>query len=246
MTIFSGPAGKHITSAWASLNLTQYLAGINVESQASTYFDETEGAAYGEIAIETLPPDVISTTKTAAFRSAYEAEYDEAPTYTAGASYDAVYVLKDALTRADSLVVADIQAALADTDYEGSAYNVKYTSELGSQLGIAPNGSKVPIPGAPTNITVHDLYTGSTIGVIDDKYIQPYFSQWQKNGVKKTLWGKVPVASRSLSADLEWPINHAEHGYTAPVDAPGFEFSLVLITLANFAVLVHMRKRRKN
>ena len=78
MTIFSGPAGKHITSAWASLNLTQYLAGINVEAQSSTHFAETEGAAYGEIAIETLPPDVESTTKTAAFRTAYEAEYDEA------------------------------------------------------------------------------------------------------------------------------------------------------------------------
>ncbi|MHA1221163.1 MAG: hypothetical protein ACTSQB_05470, partial [Candidatus Heimdallarchaeota archaeon] len=239
-------AGKHITTAWASLNMTQYLAGINVEAQASTYFEETEGAAYGEIAIETLPPDVISTTKTAAFRTAYDAEYDEAPTYTAGASYDAVYVIKDAITRANSLVVADLQAALLTTDYEGSAYNVKYTNENGSQLGIAPDGSKVPIPGAPTDIKVHDLYTKSTIGVLDDKYIQPYFSQWQKDGVKKTLWGNVPVASRSLGADLEWPINHAEHGYTAPVDAPGFEISIVLIALANFAVLVHVRKRRRN
>ena len=64
-----------------------------------------------------------------------------------------------------------------------------------------------------------------------------------------TLWGKEPVASRSLSANLEWPINHAEHGYTVPTvptETPGFEISFVLMSLVGLAILVQMRKRRKN
>ncbi|MFW9916759.1 MAG: ABC transporter substrate-binding protein, partial [Candidatus Thorarchaeota archaeon] len=188
MPIFAGAAGKHITEAWASLNLAQYLAGINVGAQSDSYFEETEGSAYGEIELESTPPDINSTTKTHLFRAGYWIEYGEKPSLTAFTSYDAVYVIKDALERADSTNAADLQAVLATTDFEGAAYTIRFTSELGSQNDTAADGSKVPVPGAPTGITVHDAYSEFTVYKIDETYIRGYYVQWQQGGVKKTVW----------------------------------------------------------
>jgi len=249
MTVFSGPAGKQITLAWASLNMTQMMAGINVECQASTYFVDTEGAAYGEIELEIAPPDVSPTSKTGAFRTAYKAKTSEEPTYTAFGSYDSIYVLKDAIERADSLEATPLQAALKDTNYEGASYQIQFTSEPGSQLGVDSSGNKVPIPGAPTNITVHDMYTKTTVGVRNAPHPVSYFAQWQKGGVKKTIWGAATTMSgENITAVIQYPINHAEHGYVptkAPQGTPGFELPLVLFVLGNLIILVRMRKRKK-
>jgi branched-chain amino acid transport system substrate-binding protein len=251
MPIFSGPAGRHITRAWASLDMPQYLAGINVEAQSSTHFEETQGAAYGEIELETLPPDIEKTPKTTPFRNAFKDEYGELPTYTAFASYDAVYVIKTAIEAADATAVADLQAELTTMDYQGAAYNIKFTSETGSQLGVAPNGTKVPIPGAPTNITVHDLYTRGTVGVIETKYIQGYYAQWQQGGVKKTIWTRLDetVATRNITKHIEWPIDHDKHGWEEEAEdddeIPGFELPIVLLVLGNLAALVHLQRRKK-
>jgi branched-chain amino acid transport system substrate-binding protein len=225
MTIFSGPAGRHISQAWHTNDLSQMLAGINVESQSSTFFDETEGACYGEIELETCPPDINQTTKTGPFRDAYFAEYGELPTYTAFASYDAIYVLKDAIERADSTDAADLQAALATTDYLGAAYRIKFTSEDNvfhhplfgypyGQVGYYDNGSRyVLVPGAE-DVIVHDLYTPSTVGVRGQPYIQGYFAQWQQGGVKRTVWGNGSSPfTENLTKTMEWPIDHSEHGW---------------------------------
>ncbi len=272
MQIFSGPVGKYVTEAWASLDMPQMLAGINVESQASTFFKETEGASYGEIEMETCPPDQVKTPKTTAFRNAYSAKYGEQPTYTSFASYDAVNVIVDAIERADATDVASLQLALADTDYEGAGYWIKYTSEPGSQLGVNSTGQPAPIPGAPTDITVHDLYTRASIGAVDDKYIQGYFAQWQQGGAKKTIWTRIGenVTHRDLTAHIEWPIDHSAHGYVTststttetgtltetetesesettkePESIPGFELPLILMILVNLAIVGHMRQRKK-
>ncbi|MFQ5980221.1 MAG: ethylbenzene dehydrogenase-related protein [Candidatus Heimdallarchaeota archaeon] len=203
MTLFGGSAGKHVTAAWASLNLTQYLAGINVEAQSLNYFDETQGAAYGEIELESMPPDVNKTSKTDFFRQAYTAEYGEEPSQDAFISYDAVYVIKDALERANSTYAALLQMALLTTDYEGATYKIKFTNETYTD----------PIT-SDTNIA-HDLYTRGTIGVIDDTYHQGYYVQWQQGGAKKTVWTRPEetAVTRNLTKHLEWPINHSAHGF---------------------------------
>ncbi|MFW9917332.1 MAG: ABC transporter substrate-binding protein [Candidatus Thorarchaeota archaeon] len=251
MPIFSGPAGRHITRAWASLDMPQYLAGINVEAQSSTHFEETQGAAYGEIELETLPPDIEKTPKTKPFREAFKDEYGELPTYTAFASYDSVYLIKAAIEAADSTAVADIQAELSTIDYQGAAYNIKFTNEPGSQWGVADNGTKVPIPGTPDNITVHDLYTRGTVGVVETKYIQGFYAQWQQGGVKKTIWTTLDetVATRNVTKHIEWPIDHAEHGWEEDTgegdEIPGFELPMVLLVLGNLAMIVHLQRRKK-
>ncbi|MFX0086079.1 MAG: ABC transporter substrate-binding protein [Candidatus Hodarchaeota archaeon] len=237
-TIFSGPVGGYIPQVWAALDLPMFLAGINVESQVSTYFDETEGACYGEIELETCPPDVEPNPNTAPFRTAYFALYDEMPTYTAFASYDAVMVLKEAIEAANSAVPADIEAALVNTEHIGTAYTIKFTSEDGPHWTVAENTTtglpyEVPIltnDTYPTGIpkgsfVVHDLYTNGSVGVDGRPYNVGYWAQWQQGGVKKTVWHigdpkgyndlYSPMDSqRNLTAgNLIWPINHADHGW---------------------------------
>jgi branched-chain amino acid transport system substrate-binding protein len=259
MTIFSGPAGRHITEAWAALNMTQFLAGINVEAQSSTHFEETEGAAYGEMYLIALPPDINYTTKSASFRQAYFDEYDELPTYTAAAAYDAIYVFADAIERAKSYESADIQAALAETDYLGASYKIKFTSEPNvwthplfgypyGHVAYYDNGTRYVIPGVPTNLIVHDLYTTSGFASLGKPYVQGFWVQWQKNGEQQTIWGEDAVETRKITDHIEWPINHAEHGYTPPEEegTPSFEVALSLLALINLAAIIQIRKRKKH
>jgi branched-chain amino acid transport system substrate-binding protein len=284
MQIFSGPVGRKVTQAWHALDLPQFLAGINVESQASTYFDELEGGSYGEIELETCPPDISQTNKTDAFRAAYVARYGEEPTYTAFASYDSIYVLKDAMERADSIVAADIKAALITTHYTGTAYEIKFTSEDNvwthpifgypyGQVGYYENGSRYVIVPGSEDLTVHDLYTPSTVGVRGQPYIQGYFAQWQYGGEKKTVWSKGPTLPDdigNLSLTLEWPIDHSDTGYveettttttttatgTGPIvttttttttvtDIPGFGVSLAFFVLICVVSVSFKRRRNK-
>ncbi|MFX1534926.1 MAG: ABC transporter substrate-binding protein [Promethearchaeota archaeon] len=231
-TIFSAPVGRYVTVAWHSLNLPQYLAGINVESQASTYFDELEGACYGEIEAQTDAPDFNQTIKTGPFRAAYYAEYAETPTYTAIASYDSVYLIKDAIERADSIVPEHIQNALLTTDYQGTVYKIKFTSEDNQTT-------------APTPTTVHDLWTSSTIGVDGRPYYQGYYCQWQKGGVKKTIFlGQFRDITENV---IQAPINHSDHGWTSavPVTTPGLELPIVAFSIVFIAAIALSFKKRK-
>ncbi len=248
MTILSGPVGKHVGKAWGSLDMPQFLAGINVEAMAHDYFDNSQGLAYGEICVEIAPPGLDRTTKSAAFKTAYASEYGgDRPTYTSSIAYDSVYTLKEAIEDANSVEKADIQAALANIDYEGAGYHIRFTSEPGSQLGVDENGFPANITGAPTNITVHDMYTSATVGVRDTTYMQGFYAQWQRKGEKVTIWGQNPIATSNISASLEWPIDHADHGWTPDEDeeSPGFEWPLILLVLGNLALITHLQRRRK-
>ena len=234
------------------------LAGINVEAQSSTHFEETEGAAYGEIYLIALPPDINVTSKSGPFRQAFYDEHDELPTYTAAASYDAIYVIADAIERAKSFDSADIQAALDDTDYLGASYKIKFTSEPNvwthpifgypyGHVAYYDNGTRYVIPGVPTDLIVHDLYSTSGLASQGTPYVQGFWVQWQKDGKQKTIWGYDPVATRKITDHIEWPINHADHGYTPPEEdgVPSFEVALSVLALFNLAAIIQIRKRKK-
>jgi branched-chain amino acid transport system substrate-binding protein len=230
MHIFKGPVGRKVPQAWHILNLPQYLAGINVESQSNSFFVETEGACYGEIELELIAPDISSTNKTDAFRTAYIAKYGELPTYTSFVTYDAIYVLKDAMERANSLDVANLQTALALTNYNGASHMIRFTSEDNvwthpifgypyGQVGYYDNGSRFVIVPGQEDVIVHDLYTTATIGVRGYPYMSGTFVQWQYGGVKKTIWGLGPGIDDdigNLTIKLEWPIDHNDTGYIFP------------------------------
>lgn len=273
MTICSGPVGKYVPQAWAAHDLPQMLAGINVESQVSTFFDDTEGACYGEIELETCPPDVEPNENTGPFRTKYVKEYDEEPTYTAFASYDAMYVLKEALEDADSFEVDDLEASLLKTNFKGQAYTIKFTNENGPHWTVAINETSgmpyyIPIlkyangTGYPMgSFKVHDLYTHGTYGLDGRPYNIGYWAQWQKGGDKKTIWhlpsdpsgfndSYSPMGTtRKLDESIleKAPFNHTDHGWTSKAAAsPGLELPIVFLGLGFIAAIaIFHRKKRK-
>ncbi|OLS20738.1 MAG: hypothetical protein HeimC2_36060 [Candidatus Heimdallarchaeota archaeon LC_2] len=235
LPLFSAPVGQRVSEQWAALGLNEdlYLAGINVAAQDSDYLEDTGDAAIGEITLLAAPPDQNPTSTSAAFKTAYEAEYGELPTYTAFAAFDAVMILKDAIERAGSFASADIHAVLPDTDYKGVSATIRFTSE--SSAGQVASAS-VPDTLKPFNNTVaHDLYTTSTIGVSGFPFNQPYFAQWFADGSQGAIWAGTSTGYKSAEAPSYAP--ESDDGFL-----PGFEGIFVAFAIGTFVVL----RKRKN
>jgi branched-chain amino acid transport system substrate-binding protein len=243
LTLFSAPVGKSVTEAWAELNMSQLLAGINVEAQKSTYFVDTAGAAYGEIALQTA--DINNPTpKGKAFSDAYKAKYGEEPTYTSFASYDAVYLIMEAMKASGGITSEKIEEGLTNIDYEGASAKIKFTSEIGPQYAYFANFTPYIIPGFPArgDIVVHDLYTPDDIGTSGNGYVEPVMVQWQKNGERKTVY--VNLATRDTGL-VEFPINHADFGeIPGQTTSPGFEIATILVVIPIFVAISISRRKR--
>ena len=120
MTALSGPVGIPYARAWEELQIPAASVGINVMAQADDFFVNTGGFGNYEMTLNTLARDVELTEKTLPFIEAFIAETGEMPTYNAG-TYDALYVLKEAIERADSVDMDDIVVELENTDYNSVA-----------------------------------------------------------------------------------------------------------------------------
>jgi hypothetical protein len=258
LTLFSAPVGKAVTEQWAAtgLNDKMYLAGINVAAQDSEYFTTTGNAAAGEIAISNAPPDANPTANTAAFRTAYAAKYGEEPTYTAMGAYDAVFILKEAIERADAITKEAIHAELPNTDYTGVTARIKFTAE--SSAGQVASSSVPESLKIFTNAVAHDLYTPSTIGVAGFPYAQPYFGQWSVSGEMKTVWGASTtgyepiIAPPYVVATTTTTTSTSGSGTSGTSDTsddeaflPGFEFIAVLFTTTFVTTVYNFRIRRR-
>jgi branched-chain amino acid transport system substrate-binding protein len=244
LTLFSAPVGKAVTEQWAALGLNKkmFLAGINVAAQDSAYSEDTGGASAGEIAISNAPPDASPTTKTDAFRTAYEAKYGEKPTYTAMGAYDSVFILKEAIERAGEATSAAIHAELPNTDYIGVTARIKFTSES-SAYQVA--SSSVPTSlKIFTNAVAHDLYTPSTIGVSGFPYAQPYFGQWTESGEMVTVWGGTSEGYTAIQSPPYEAKNTAgdsgDEGFL-----PGMDYLTTLFATTFILSVYNIRMRRR-
>jgi len=120
MTALSGTVGIPYARAWEELEIPAASVGINVMAQADDFFENTGGFGNYETTLNTLARDVELTEMTLPFIDAFIEETGEMPTYNAG-TYDAIYILKEAIERADSVDADDIVVELENTDYDGVA-----------------------------------------------------------------------------------------------------------------------------
>ena len=125
MTALSGPVGIPYARAWEELQIPAASVGINVMAQADDFFVNTGGFGNYEMTLNSLARDVALTEKTLPFIEAFIAETGEMPTYNAG-TYDALYVLKEAIERADSVEMDDIVVELENTDYNSVAGRIVF------------------------------------------------------------------------------------------------------------------------
>lgn len=119
MTALSGTVGVAYGRTWGELKIPAASVGINVMAQADDFVDNTGGFGNYEMTLNVYARDVNLTEETADFMEAFIDEMGETPTYNAG-TYDALYILKEAIERAGSLAEDDIVAELEETDYVGT------------------------------------------------------------------------------------------------------------------------------
>jgi len=152
-TALSGPAGIPYAAKWGELQVPAASVGINVQAQDDGFWTATGGKGDYEMTMNIYARDVEITTKTKPFVDAFIAEKGVVPTYNAG-TYDAIYILKEAIERADSLDNDAIVVELEKTDYIGTAgkvmfdqtHDVKWGPGLVTAIGVQwQNGSLVGV-----------------------------------------------------------------------------------------------------
>jgi len=126
MTYFSGPVGVVYAKQWGELEIPAASVGINVEAQKMGFWDATDGKGNYDDTLNTYAR-IKQTDKTIPFYDKFINETGEFPTYTAG-TYDAVYILKDAIERAGTLDSDAVVTELEKTEYFGSAGRIMFTS----------------------------------------------------------------------------------------------------------------------
>jgi len=126
LTIISGPVGIPYARQLGELQIPVASVGINVESQKDGFFAATNQFGNYETTLNTYAKGVAITAKTNVFFEKFVQVNKQTPTYCAG-TYDALYVLKDAIERADKLDSDSVVTALEKTDYTGTAGRIVFT-----------------------------------------------------------------------------------------------------------------------
>ncbi len=127
--LVAGAPGNVISQQWGELQIPAALVGVNNEAGRFTHWKTTNGKCnYLHTAIGLV--DAPLTPKTQAFIKEYMRRYktDESPVYTGYAAYDALYILKAAMERANSLDPDAIVPALEKTDHVGVTGRTTFSS----------------------------------------------------------------------------------------------------------------------
>ncbi len=111
--------GVRPTVQWRTKKFPILFAGWSSQAGTSSFWKDTNGAAAGTISGNVAAPTAALTPKTIPFVKAYEARFNESPTYNAYSTYDAIYILKSAIERAHSTHADALVTALEGTDYVG-------------------------------------------------------------------------------------------------------------------------------
>ncbi|MEW5932709.1 MAG: ABC transporter substrate-binding protein [Bacillota bacterium] len=123
-TYLSAAAGVPYARQWGELQIPAASAGINVEAQAKGFMQATDNKGDYECTLNFYGPVQI-TPKTIPFYEKFSARAGEFPTYNA-ATYDAIFIWKEAAERAGKLDVDAIVAELEKTDYQSAAGRIVF------------------------------------------------------------------------------------------------------------------------
>jgi len=131
LTFLTGPAGVVYAKQWGEFEIPAASVGANVEAQKMGFWDATEGKGNYETTLNAYARAAL-TEKTIPFYDKFTEKMGEFPTYNAG-TYDALYILKDAIERAGTLDPDAVVIELEKTDYIGTAGRIVFTStEVGN------------------------------------------------------------------------------------------------------------------
>jgi len=141
-TIISGPMGIVLGRQMGELQLPAIAFGINVEAQKDGFWAATANKGNYVATLDTYS-EVEITPKTVPFVRAFKERFKRAPAYTA-ATYDAIFLYKDAVEQAGSTDPDKLVPVIEQTQNTGTA----------SMLTFDANHDPVFGPGKTTGIAV--------------------------------------------------------------------------------------------
>ena len=124
---FSSSVGIPFAKQAGELRIPAPIVGINVEAQKDGFWSATGEKGNFNLSLSTYAP-VKMTDKTIPFFNQYKEKFKEAPNYTAG-SYDALYILKEAIEKTGTLDPDKLTPVLEETDFNGTAGRVVFTKD---------------------------------------------------------------------------------------------------------------------
>ena len=141
-TVQAASPGVPLTKQWADTKLPVHQAGHSMASQVFNFWDKTGGKCYGEVTQLINGGRAPITEKTIPFYDKYVNRYGISPTYSAFGIYDALYALKAAAEKCNSLDTGEIIKALEKIRYGGAAGVLAFDEYHDSIYG---EGGKQPV-----------------------------------------------------------------------------------------------------
>jgi branched-chain amino acid transport system substrate-binding protein len=92
--------GQSATVQWADQERQFEMGGINVPSQSSSFWEETNGRAEYMFCLDAHTPHSEQSPYALPFSRGYVERFDRAPVYTAGLTYDAIHIYAQAVKNA--------------------------------------------------------------------------------------------------------------------------------------------------
>lgn len=151
--------GVRPTVQWAQSKVPAMLVGVNAQAGSSNFYKASNGAAEGVISQTSAVPSAALSDKTRPFVTSFHKMFDNYPAYTGYTTYDAIYLLKNAIEAGGSTDADSIVSNLEKTDYTGVTGHIqfygkndKYTHDLkfgrGYVTGVIfqwQNNKQVPV-----------------------------------------------------------------------------------------------------
>ncbi|MCL0049241.1 ABC transporter substrate-binding protein [Dehalococcoidia bacterium] len=126
LTVLSGPVGLVYARQWGELEIPVASVGINLEAHEMGFWEATGGKGEYEMTLN-LIGRVEITEKTIPFFDRFVERFGEYPIYTAAGTYDALFILKEAIQRAGTVDSDAVVIELAKTDFVGVGGRVVFT-----------------------------------------------------------------------------------------------------------------------
>jgi branched-chain amino acid transport system substrate-binding protein len=118
LIILSHAASDVFVKQWYDAKVPVPIGGIDVKGQDANFFKRVDGKAISEVSTNFVLRAPL-TDKTVPWWDNFVRLYNRAPVYTAGGSYDAVFIYAEAIKRAGSADTDAVIKALEKTDYVG-------------------------------------------------------------------------------------------------------------------------------
>jgi branched-chain amino acid transport system substrate-binding protein len=152
--------GTQPTVQWKSQQVPIPMFGVSAQATNPTFWKDTNGATEGVLYQSVSGPGVAVSEKTLPFVDAFVKKNGIAPSYAGYTAYDDVYIIAEAVARANTTDSDKLVTAMEATDFNGTIGRVTFL----------PKG----------DAHVHGLRIGAG-------YITGLFLQWQ-NGAQVNMW----------------------------------------------------------